>query len=121
MILYSLYLLKKINLLIYLIFRVQIIDDNIDYDNNFDVNGISEIDQVDEYAPQIVGVIDERPQNIKILDTYKNKKRWKRIGEDSDPEDNSTKINSNQINNYVQQINKSTLNDLINKVYLNIK
>jgi len=97
--------------------RVQIIDDNIDYIENddYDVN-ISGIDPVDEFAPQIVGVVDERPQDIKTLDMYKNKNRWKRIGGDSDSEESSTKIDVIQVQNYVKQINKSTLNDIIKKV-----
>lgn len=59
-------------------------------------------------------MIDERPQDIQILDKYKNKNRWKRVGED---EDDSSAIDVDQVNNYVQQINKSTLKDLIKKVY----
>lgn len=95
-------------------FRVQIIDDNIDVANDI-YDNIADTDQVDEFAPQIVGVIDERPQEIKNLDTYKNKNRWKRIGEKNDFEE-TTNIDVNQVNNYVQQINKSTLKDLIKKV-----
>jgi len=96
--------------------RVQIIDDNIDCVENENENDI-EFDPVDEFAPQIVGVIDERPKDIKTLDMYKNKNRWKRLGGDSDTEEDSTKINVDQVNNYVQQINKSTLNDLIKEVF----
>lgn len=115
---------KKIILIIKIIYyilycyRVQIIDDNIDCVEDGDIfngNNIVGFDPVDEFAPQIVGVVDERPENVKTLDMYKNKKRWKRVGEDSDNEDSSV-INVDQIKNYVQQINKSTLNDLIKKV-----
>lgn len=48
---------------------------------------------------------------------YKNKNRWKRIGGDSDIEEDSTKIDVDQVNNYVQKMNKSTLNDLIKEVF----
>lgn len=102
-----------------LLYRVNIIDDNIDNAENdsiFGINSISELDRTDEFAPQIVGVVDERPKDIKILDTYKNKRRWKPIGEDNDLEE--PVINPAEINNYVQQINKSMLNDLINEVCL---
>ncbi|KAF0757593.1 BUD13 [Aphis craccivora] len=93
--------------------RVQIIDDNaIDCIENETCDNIG-FDPIDEFAPQIVGVIDERPKDVKTLDTYKNKNRWKRIGGDSDIEEDSTKIDIDQVNNYVQKINKSTLNDLI--------
>lgn len=95
--------------------RVQIIDDSIDcFENNDSESNIAEINPVDEFAPQIVGVIDERPQDIQILDKYKNKNRWKRVGDD---EDDSSVIDVDQVKNYVQQINKSTLKDLIKKVY----
>ncbi|XP_050439234.1 BUD13 homolog [Adelges cooleyi] len=98
--------------------RVQIIDDNIDCVNEengtFDGdNNIAGFDPADEFAPQIVGVVDERPQDIKTLDLYKNKNRWKRVGEDSDVEEESTKIDVDQVQKYVQQINKSTLNELL--------
>lgn len=74
---------------------------------------------MDEYAPQVVGVVDERPKDIKTLDMYKNKNRWKRIGDDSDHEvEDSSNIDIDKVKNYVQQINKSTLNDLIKKVSL---
>lgn len=63
-----------------------------------------------------MGVIDERPKDIKTLDMYKNKNRWKRVGGDSDIEEDSAKIDVDQVNNYVRQINKSTLNDLIKEV-----
>jgi len=97
--------------------RVQIIDDNaIDCIENETCDNIG-FDPIDEFAPQIVGVIDERPKDVKTLDTYKNKNRWKRIGGDSDIEEDSTKIDIDQVNNYVQKINKSTLNDLIKEVY----
>lgn len=96
--------------------RVQIIDDNIDCVENENENNI-EFDPVDEFAPQIVGVIDERPKDIKTLDMYKNKNRWKRLGGDIDIEEDCTKINVDQVNNYVQQMNKSTLNDLIKEVF----
>lgn len=101
-------------------FRVQIIDDNIDCvgdDDITDCNNITGFDPVDEFAPQIVGVIDERPQDIKVLDMYKNKNRWKRVGDESDHEDDSAVIDVDQVKNYVHQINKSTLNDLIKKVH----
>lgn len=98
-------------------YRVQIIDDNIDcVEENIDIdvsNNIAGFDPVDEFAPQIVGVVDERPQDVKILDTYKNKNRWKRIGEESDTEEESNKIDVDQVKNYVQNMNKSTLKDLI--------
>lgn len=100
------------------IFRVQIIDDNIDCAVNDDIDesvNIAGFDPVDEFAPQIVGVIDERPQDIKTLDMYKNKNRWKRVGEDSDLEEDSNALDVDQVKNYVQQINKTTLKDLIKK------
>lgn len=46
---------------------------------------------------------------------YKNKNRWIRVGGDED--DSTTAIDVDQVKNYVQQINKSTLNDLIKKVH----
>ncbi|XP_025420011.1 BUD13 homolog [Sipha flava] len=95
--------------------RVQIIDDNIDCveNNTFDI-GMDGINPADEFAPQIVGVVDERPKDVKTLDMYKNKNRWKRVGNDSDlEEEDITSINVDQVKQYVEQINKSTLNDLL--------
>lgn len=83
----------------------------------YDDNNIG-LDSVDEFAPQIVGVVDERPQDIRTLDTYKNKSRWKRVGGDSDLEEDSGIIDVDQVKNYVQQMNKSTLKDLIKKVFI---
>lgn len=71
----------------------------------------------DEFAPQIVGVVDERPKDVKTLDTYKNKNRWKRVGNDSDiEEEDTTNIDVDQVKQYVEQINKSTLKDLLKEV-----
>ncbi|XP_022177188.1 BUD13 homolog isoform X2 [Myzus persicae] len=84
--------------------RVQIIDDNIDCIENDCENNIG-FDPVDEFAPQIVVIFNERPKDIKILNMYKNKKWWKRIGGDCDIEEDSTKIDIDQVNNNVQQEN----------------
>lgn len=65
-----------------------------------------------------MGVVDERPQDVKTLDMYKNKSRWKRVGGSDDEEDSNT-IDVDQVKNYVQQINKSTINDLLKKVKVN--
>lgn len=103
----------------YYSFRVKIIDDNIDCveNNETDSNNLIGLNSVDEYAPQIVGVIDERPQEVKTLDMYKNKTRWKRIGEEDDIQiEHNTNTNIQQVQNYVKQINKSTLKDLLKKV-----
>ncbi|XP_050530574.1 BUD13 homolog [Daktulosphaira vitifoliae] len=103
--------------------RVQIIDDNIDcVDEDIDTyqgsdNNVAGFDPTDEFAPQIVGVVDDRPKDVKILDLYKNKNRWKRVGEDSDIEEETTKID--QVQKYVEKINKSTLNDLLNSKKVN--
>lgn len=48
---------------------------------------------------------------------YKNKNRWKRVGGNSDDEDSSV-MNADNVKNYVQQINKSTLKDLIKEVLI---
>jgi len=107
-------------IIIYYSYRVQIIDDDIDFvvDNNTDYNNLIGFNPVDEFAPQIVGVIDERPKEVKTLDMYKNKTRWKRVGEDDDIEieDNTTDVH--QVQNYVEQMNKSTLHDLLKKVHI---
>jgi hypothetical protein len=104
--------------MVYKFYRVQIIDDNIDCveNNTFDI-GMDGINPADEFAPQIVGVVDERPKDVKTLDMYKNKNRWKRVGNDSDlEEEDITSINVDQVKQYVEQINKSTLNDLLKEV-----
>lgn len=99
-------------------YRVKIIDDNIDcvIDNDTTSENLIGFNPVDEYAPQIVGVIDERPQEVRTLDTYKNKTRWKRVGEDEDVQIKDETVNLHQVQNYVEQINKSTLNDILKKV-----
>lgn len=104
-------------MIIYWFYRVQIIDDNIDgvEDDTFDI-GMDGFNSADEFAPQVVGVVDERPQDVKTLDMYKNKSRWKRVGNDSDLEEDTTNINVDQVKQYVQQINKSTINDLLKEV-----
>lgn len=107
-------------IIIYDSYRVQIIDDDIDcvIDNDTAYHNLIGFNPVDEFAPQIVGVIDERPQEVRTLDMYKNKTRWKRVGEDDDIqiEDNATDVH--QVQNYVEQMNKSTLHDLLKKVHI---
>lgn len=46
---------------------------------------------------------------------YKNKARWTRVGS-SDIEEDSNMIDADKVKNYVQQINKSTIDDLLKKV-----
>jgi len=49
---------------------------------------------------------------------YKNKTRWKRVGEDDDIEIEDNAIDVHQVQSYVENINKTTLHDLLKKVYI---
>lgn len=60
-------------------FRVKIIDDDVDLSNNFDIPE-EELFAANEDAPQIVGVIDERPPELRIAD-YRQSDLWQPVGE----------------------------------------
>ncbi|XP_022193530.2 BUD13 homolog [Nilaparvata lugens] len=62
--------------------RSQIIDDDVDLKTMRVLND-DEIDlyQLDEDAPQIAGIIDERPTEMQAMEYYNDKKRWKVFGD----------------------------------------
>ncbi|RZF44284.1 hypothetical protein LSTR_LSTR006834 [Laodelphax striatellus] len=62
--------------------RSQIIDDDVDLKTMRVLND-DEIDlyQLGEDAPQIAGIIDERPTEMQAMEYYSDKKRWKVFGD----------------------------------------
>nr|XP_018917744.1 PREDICTED: BUD13 homolog isoform X2 [Bemisia tabaci] len=62
--------------------RSKIVDDDLDL-KNMRLLGENELDlfQMDEDAPQIAGIIDERPPELQTLESYRNSKRWKVVAE----------------------------------------
>lgn len=59
-------------------FRFKIIDDDIDLSKLRPLDG-DEIDLFDEGedGPQIAGIIDERPEEVKKLEQFKTTSKWK--------------------------------------------
>lgn len=65
---------------------MKIIDDDADVSNNFNIPE-DELFAANEDAPQIVGVVDERPPELRIAD-YRQSDIWQPVGdvnEDSFP------------------------------------
>lgn len=58
---------------------MKIIDDDVDVSKNFNIPE-EELFAANEEAPQIVGVIDERPPELRLLD-YRQSDVWKPVGE----------------------------------------
>lgn len=58
---------------------MKIIDDDVDSSKNFDIPE-EELFAANEDAPQIVGVIDERPPELRIAD-YRQSDLWQPVGE----------------------------------------
>lgn len=63
---------------IYIICRIKIIDDDIDASSQFDIPE-DELFAANEDAPQIVGVIDDRPMALRVSD-YRKNDVWKPVG-----------------------------------------
>lgn len=74
---------KKFNVSSSHVKRSQIIDDDIDIKNMqpLDDDDI-ELCQLDEDAPQVVGIIDMRPVEVRAQEYYNDKKRWKVFASD---------------------------------------
>ncbi|KAK3923826.1 BUD13-like protein [Frankliniella fusca] len=62
---------------------VKLIDDDVDLSKleQLDESAL-DLYELNEDAPQIVGIVDERPEEVKALDQYKQTQRWKVIGDD---------------------------------------
>lgn len=72
------------------IFRVKIIDDDIDLSHLGNVNDEeSDLFATGEDAPQIVGVIDDRPPELQALD-YKNSNKWRVVSSNNEITSNKT-------------------------------
>ncbi|CAD7077626.1 unnamed protein product [Hermetia illucens] len=63
--------------------RVKIVDDDVDFkrskrydDDDFILTG--------EDAPQIVGVVDDRPPELKAVEDFRNNSKWKSLGNSGD-------------------------------------
>lgn len=63
---------------------MKVIDDDVDLSKlqSIDESAL-DLYELNEDAPQIVGVVDERPAELQALDQYKQSQRWKVLG-DSD-------------------------------------
>lgn len=61
---------------------VKVIDDDVDLSKleQLDESAL-DLYELNEDAPQIVGLVDERPAEVKALDQYKQTQRWKVIGD----------------------------------------
>lgn len=62
--------------------RLKIIDDDIDVSKLRALDG-DELDILDqgEDAPQIAGIIDERPEEVKKLEAFKTNSKWRVINQ----------------------------------------
>lgn len=64
-------------------FRVKIIDDDIDLSQITTLEEAADLLNTNEDAPQVVGVIDERPLHLRI-DDYRKSELWKPLGAEDD-------------------------------------
>lgn len=76
---------KKLNVSVYFIFSVKIIDDDVDLSQLHSTND-EDIEKFNlgEDAPQIVGVVDDRPPELIATQDYGKSLRWKTIGPTND-------------------------------------
>ncbi|XP_077402534.1 BUD13 homolog isoform X1 [Vanacampus margaritifer] len=64
---------------------LKIVDDDIDWKQT--VAEENEEEEDDEEAPVIAEVIDERPDDVRMLEIFRSSSRWKVIGEDENEEE----------------------------------
>ncbi|XP_061660220.1 BUD13 homolog [Syngnathoides biaculeatus] len=64
---------------------LKIVDDDIDWRQI--VTEENEVEEDDEEAPVIAEVIDERPDNVRMMEVFRSSSRWKVIGEDENKEE----------------------------------
>ncbi|XP_061557677.1 BUD13 homolog [Phycodurus eques] len=64
---------------------LKIVDDDIDWRQM--VAEENEVEEDDEEAPVIAEVIDERPDDVRMLEAFRSSSRWKVIGEDENEEE----------------------------------
>lgn len=77
--------------------RSQIIDDDIDIKNMQPLDDDEiELCQLDEDAPQIVGIIDMRPAEVRAQEYYNDKKRWK-VFTSGDPDEDITVVENKEV------------------------
>ncbi|XP_077596673.1 BUD13 homolog [Stigmatopora nigra] len=62
-----------------------IVDDDVDWKQT--VAERNEADEEDDEAPVIAEVIDERPDDVRMLEIFRSSSRWKVIGEDENKEE----------------------------------
>nr|CAD7429268.1 unnamed protein product [Timema monikensis] len=65
--------------------RFRIFDDDLDLDSMRPLDD-NELDlyNLDEDAPQIAGIIDERPEELRTIEEFRGSKRWKVITDDNE-------------------------------------
>ncbi|XP_077402535.1 BUD13 homolog isoform X2 [Vanacampus margaritifer] len=64
---------------------LKIVDDDIDWKQT--VAEENEEEEDDEEAPVIAEVIDERPDDVRMLEIFRSSSRWKVIGDENEEED----------------------------------
>ncbi|XP_019715102.1 BUD13 homolog [Hippocampus comes] len=64
---------------------LKIVDDDVDWRQT--VAEENEVEEDDDEAPVIAEVIDERPDDVRMLEIFRSSSRWKVIGEDENKED----------------------------------
>ncbi|XP_077447753.1 BUD13 homolog [Stigmatopora argus] len=64
---------------------LKIVDDDVDWRQT--VAEGNEADEEDDEAPVIAEVIDERPDDVRMLEIFRSSSRWKVIGEDENIEE----------------------------------
>ncbi|XP_051903325.1 BUD13 homolog [Hippocampus zosterae] len=64
---------------------LKIVDDDVDWRQM--VAEENEVEEDDDEAPVIAEVIDERPDDVRMLEIFRSSSRWKVIGEDENKED----------------------------------
>ncbi|XP_037124788.1 BUD13 homolog isoform X1 [Syngnathus acus] len=66
---------------------LKIVDDDIDWRQTTEEK--NEVEEDDEEAPMIAEVIDERPDDVRMMELYRSSSRWRVIGEDEKEEEAS--------------------------------
>ncbi|XP_041865266.1 BUD13 homolog isoform X2 [Melanotaenia boesemani] len=61
---------------------LKIVDDDIDWRQM--VNEPAEVEEDEEEAPVIAEIIDDRPEEVKQMETFRTSNRWKVVGADDD-------------------------------------
>ncbi|KAJ8342744.1 hypothetical protein SKAU_G00326720 [Synaphobranchus kaupii] len=68
---------------------MKIVDDDVDWENSVNTEEKENQDEDEEEAPVVAEVIDERPEEVKRLEEFRNSQKWKRLGATNDDSQDS--------------------------------